>query len=203
MVRASRRFSCVASWREALASKLGGRTVHPLGQAQVSGKVANVSLDRFAVAPAVSSRDPGRSAGGSEKPEQHADGGGFTSPIGSRNPNSAPSATRRHALDAAPAAISAGEVVELDRERRRYIRDECGERSSATVEPHRPTLRTLTSPTPMLGDSASSLSGVVFTHHRLVCCCFHRETGSALSRLRRRDRRKLDARTPHPTNANC
>src|SRR6266566_2496888 len=88
--------------------------VHPRRQAQIARQVADIALDRFAVAPAIQSEGPGRAGGGSQESEHDADGRGLARAVRSEKSEQRPLPDRqRHSLDSTPATIAASKIVEL------------------------------------------------------------------------------------------
>src|SRR5207244_304807 len=98
--------------------------IHPGRQTQVSGEIADIALDRLAVPPAIESEDFRGPAGGPEKAHENADRGGLAGAIRpEKSEQSAFADGERKTFDSAPAAVTTGEIVQLNQGHTRRIAD--------------------------------------------------------------------------------
>lgn len=93
----------------------GGVPVHPRPEAEIARHISDIAFDQRGVAPAIKPEDAGGSVGWAEKPQQYADGGGFACAVWPEKAvERAFADVDGDVFDAAPRAVGACEIVEID-----------------------------------------------------------------------------------------
>src|SRR5262245_46809103 len=93
-----------------------GRSVHPGGKAQIARQIANVAFDFLALLPAIQSEHSRGPCRRPEEPQHHTDGRRLTGPVWPEEAEQHPFRDReRQLFDTSAPAVSAREVLELDK----------------------------------------------------------------------------------------
>ena len=91
------------------------RSIHPSGQPKVSRQITNLSLDPFALAPAIPSENLCGSTRRTQKSQHHPDRRGLARTIRPQKPKQCPLRNRkRNPLDPAPRTVTARQIFKLN-----------------------------------------------------------------------------------------